>query len=68
MLYLLYLWSLKCKKQSKYPSTGEWISKLHLHPYNGILPNNKEEQTSDTHDSAESQMHYTKWKEPGSIS
>lgn len=32
-----------------------------LHLYDGILPSNKKEQTSDTHDSTESQMHYANW-------
>ena len=36
------------------------------HPYNGILPSNKNEQTADTPNNVnESQNHYAKWNNPG---
>lgn len=45
-------------KETKFPSTGEWINQLW---YDQILFNNKNEWIV-THNMDESQKHYTKWK------
>ena len=44
---------------------GEMDEQTVVYPYNGILFNNKKEQTPNAHHSMiESQVRYAKWKEP----
>lgn len=43
--------------------TGKWIENNVVYPYNGMLSNNKKEQTTDTYSIMdEPRTQYAKWK------
>lgn len=63
MLFLIYhFWQIK--KLCIIFFIGWMNNQTMIHPYNEIQLRNKKEQTIDSRDMDECQMHFAKWKKP----